>query len=129
MDDLFEVERFSHVMNICDMEEFKYFDGRGNLTAAGKKQFWIGINNQIKASEYQKIDLQPSTKSTVKPTRVHQSKSNSMNYAFSHSPRCHSSSKLDNDDRKHNHRTSSHKSSRKSRSHHTHSRHSPSNHR
>ena len=57
MDDLFEVERFSHVMNIHDMEEFKYFDGHGNLTAVCKKQFWIGINDQIKAFEYHKMDL------------------------------------------------------------------------
>ena len=61
MDDLFEVEQYMHVMAINDKEEFQYFDNRGHLTVAGQREFWLSLNQQLKAFEYHNIDLWRST--------------------------------------------------------------------
>ena len=62
LDDLCEIKQYMHVLPIKDMEEFKFFDSRGNLTTAGKKQFWLQLNEQIKAFEYHKTELRPPSK-------------------------------------------------------------------
>ena len=69
MDDLLDIEEYMHILNIHDMEEFKYFDNRGNLTSSGKHQFWLNFNDQLKSFEYNKCDLRPvSSGRSANPT-------------------------------------------------------------
>ena len=58
--DPLEIENYMHIMTIKDMEEDHYFDSRGNLTIKGQQQYWLNLNDQLKAFEYHSTDLRPA---------------------------------------------------------------------
>ena len=79
LDNLCEIEEYMHVLPIREMEEFKFFDERDNLTPAGEKHYWLHLNDQIKAFEYNNTDHRPTTTKPRSALNQHTAHRNTSN--------------------------------------------------
>ena len=79
MKKLLEVEKYMHIIEVPNMEEYKYFNKQGELTTLGKEEFWLNFNAELKAldatpKENLKLDIKKNKKKEdeIKPTKKEQ---------------------------------------------------------
>ena len=66
---LLEAEKYMHIIELKNMEEYKYFDKQGNLSTAGKAEFWANFNKELKITDsMRKPETNSSDKKTDKET-------------------------------------------------------------
>ena len=72
---LIQPERFMHIMKIDIDTSFRNFRTRGQLTEAGKEEYWKSVNNQMKKFERGEIGLLAEVKpiSTQRNPEYHRS--------------------------------------------------------
>ena len=52
LEKILDIERYMHVINIPNMEEFRFFDSKGELTSTGKEAFWKHLNTEIRRLDF-----------------------------------------------------------------------------
>ena len=67
LEDLLARTKNSHIIDTADIfDDYTHFDYQGNLSAEGKKQFWLHVDKQFKKFDRGESDLMPRSQPTLR---------------------------------------------------------------
>ena len=66
LEELVNLEKYSHIIKVRTVNELYHFEANGDLTRRGKQEFWSEVNTIIKQFELCKTELKPKSRAYYK---------------------------------------------------------------